>query len=172
MIQVQVDTDVFEDSFEEGEGEYVSAWTDVVEFYDMTPKEAVEKMFSDNIVYNLNWKDIGTDEDDTSMFHYSVMVDVDNCEASQGEIDSWKEGTTKLYAARMRVTVTEYEPIPTDMENIRRGVVKDSITSKMIADEQDVVFNELYTVQDIVKGNTVEMHQEARKIAIERLENR
>ncbi len=124
MIQVQVDASVFKDSYEQGEGEYVNAWTDVVDFHDVTPKEAVEQMFSNNVGYELDWKNINVDDEDSNCFDYSVMVDKNNCEASQGEIDSWKEGNMKLYVSQLRVTVTHYKPTPTSMENIRKGVVE------------------------------------------------
>lgn len=32
--------------------------------------------------------------------------------------------------------------------------------------ETDRVFNEMFTIEDIIKGNTIEMREEARKIAI------
>lgn len=43
------------------------------------------------------------------------------------------------------------------------------MTAKEIAIETDKVFNELYSLEDIIKGNTIEMKGEARKIAIKRL---
>ncbi len=46
------------------------------------------------------------------------------------------------------------------------------MTRDEIAEEQEKVFDELFTVDDIKKGNTVEMHQEARKIAINNLKEK
>jgi len=55
------------------------------------------------------------------------------------------------------------------MENIRKGVIEDAITSKMIGDKAQEVFDEMYSLDDIMKGNTIEMMTEARKIAIKQL---
>ena len=46
------------------------------------------------------------------------------------------------------------------------------ITSRTIAEEARIVFDELYTVEDIAKGDTIAMHKEARIIALQRIKNR
>ena len=46
------------------------------------------------------------------------------------------------------------------------------ITNEEIAEEQQRVFDEIFTVHDILIGNTIEMNQEARKIAITNLKER
>lgn len=43
-------------------------------------------------------------------------------------------------------------------------------TMKEIADRADVIFKEMYTVQDILKGNTIDMYKEAWNIARYELE--
>ena len=43
---------------------------------------------------------------------------------------------------------------------------------KIIAKEQKRVFDRMFTINDIKKGNTIEMEEEARKIAIENLKSK
>ncbi len=45
-------------------------------------------------------------------------------------------------------------------------------TMEEIEEEQQKVFNEMFSVADILKGNNIEMHKEARKIALKRLKER
>ena len=42
-------------------------------------------------------------------------------------------------------------------------------TMKQIAERQEIVFEELYTVEDILKGDIIAMHQEAWRVAREQL---
>ena len=48
--------------------------------------------------------------------------------------------------------------------------MKDKI--KMITKEQKKVFNRMFTLNDIKKGNNLEMEEEARKIAIKNLKSK
>ena len=45
--------------------------------------------------------------------HYSVLVDVENLEASENQIEKWKQGKEKLYSSN--ITITVYEIIETSL---------------------------------------------------------
>ena len=46
------------------------------------------------------------------------------------------------------------------------------MTNQEIAIEQEIVFNQLFTVSDILKGDTIEMNKQARIIAIKNLQKK
>jgi len=50
-----------------------------------------------------------------------------------------------------------------------KNKMKKKLTSEVICKEQERVFDEMFTIHDIRVGNTIEMHEEARKIAIKNL---
>lgn len=46
------------------------------------------------------------------------------------------------------------------------------MTMAEINKETDKVFDEMFSIEDILKGNTIEMREEARKIAIQNLKKK
>lgn len=78
---------------------------------DLTdPYEAIEQaMHRAGYSYNRDYLD--TDE----QFSYSVMVDEDNSEASEREIDLWREGRVQLYSANLEFRLYRLEEIRPNM---------------------------------------------------------
>lgn len=107
MYQVKLMVDVYEDDYNEGEIRHANFWEEKyeVEADDkiMAIAEAMEKTY-----YSFNEKYL--DEDD-GVYSYSVMVDEDNCEASNQEIEEWKNGNMKLYSANIAFKIYKMEEV-------------------------------------------------------------
>lgn len=108
-------TTVHEDSYKDGEGEFVNSWnirevSPVLELTDYnTVKELLEKL-NDKYLYHRGKKDEGVknwfifeDPDlakkDEIRFDTDQLVNVDNQEASDYEVEAWKKDEKDLYSA-------------------------------------------------------------------------
>lgn len=105
-------TDVHEDSYEQGELDYVNSWTghDVLGtamFKEFNSIGDILKMLNDKYLYIYkdanNIKNWGIFDDpdlkDEIRFDCDSLVDVDNNIADESDIESWKKGETKLFNA-------------------------------------------------------------------------
>ena len=154
MIVITANVDVFENNYNDGEMGHVN-WYSTDKMYDdeWSVTKAVEDFMENELYFSFMWEDAYIDDEDKGLIHYNVMVDGDNSEASQGEIDSWKEGTIKLYSSSIQLAVRMYDQLDIDLNQDRKEVVKSKITNKQIETEMSA-------------------HNVTREIAINRLENR
>lgn len=112
-------TDVYEDDWEDGEGEHVNSWSgsDVLGrkmYKEFSSLGDILKMLNDEYLYI--WKDadniknwaIFDDPDlkDEIRFDCDTTVDVDNSPADESDIESWKKGKKKLFNAHSVLYVT------------------------------------------------------------------
>ena len=57
--------------------------------------------FTNNPKWWTNWgKEMG---EETGRFSFSILVDANNCEASEGEIEKWKRGEMRLWNCTLNV---------------------------------------------------------------------
>lgn len=112
-------TDVYEDDWEDGEGEHVNYWSgsDVLGrkmYKEFSSLGDILRMLNDEYLYI--WKDadniknwaIFDDPDlkDEIRFDCETMVDVDNRVADESDIESWRKGKKRLFNAHSVLYVT------------------------------------------------------------------
>lgn len=112
-------TDVYEDDWEDGEGEHVNSWSGrevlgqtMSADYDSIGD--ILRMLNDKYLYL--WKDadniknwaIFVDDslEDEIRLDCDTLVDVENSPADDTDIENWKQGKTKLYNAHSVLYVT------------------------------------------------------------------
>lgn len=105
--------EIFKDSYTDGETDYINGYSLKSKIINSeTTKEAIQKYFEDELYYKFNFDDayIGHKEDidaSKNTLHYSVLVDAEDNEASETEIDLWKQGKLELYANNIFLTINE-----------------------------------------------------------------
>ena len=116
VVSIDADTTVYEDDYEEGEGDYVNMWknkeihlTTTSDELSVDLSKALKEYIEDelNIDYDkVNIKQLFDDSDDEQKeFWLSRMVDVDNDDVSQTQIELWKKGEEKLYVQSIGMNV-------------------------------------------------------------------
>ena len=99
--------DICEDSFEEGEGEFVNAYDIKGVIEAKTADEALEKFFESYLSFEYKKENFIRDEF-THAFQTNVLADVDNIEVrDEKTINLWKEGKVKLYNENISVYIYE-----------------------------------------------------------------
>jgi hypothetical protein len=104
--------DVFVDDYNQGELENVN-WYNLDSIISADNiNEAIQKYFNDKLYYSfdIDHAYIPHTEDESvpkNVLHYSVLVDVDNSQASENEIELWKEDKLKLYVDNIQLIINE-----------------------------------------------------------------
>jgi hypothetical protein len=93
---------IHEDSYEEGEGNYVNEFSENINMSFDSGKELLEYIKS-NIIYDSSAEFFVFEDGRVSC---SLMVDNNNSSASKSEIERWKKGEEKLYVADYSFTIT------------------------------------------------------------------
>lgn len=99
-----------EDIFDKGEvGQTYCAWSsrdNRIEGRFNTIEDALEAVCRANCFDYVpaNCQNVGRDmPDDAGRFDISVMVDVDNCEATSSDIEAWNAGRRRLWSCQVSV---------------------------------------------------------------------
>lgn len=101
--------DIHENSYKQGEQEYVTSFFLESEVEEETPIKAILKYFNTELYYEKTQEDLQLSE--CKMFIYTnTLVDVDNNEANTHEINCWKNGSMKLYNSYVQVSIYELKP--------------------------------------------------------------
>ena len=103
--------DIYIDDYEQGELDRVNGYTVTNEVEANDVWEAIEKYFETTLYYNFKKDNSSKSDEVENELHYSVLVDVENLEANEGQIEKWKQGKEKLYSNN--ITITVYEIIKT-----------------------------------------------------------
>ena len=103
--------DVYIDDYEQGELDRVNGYTVTNEVEANDVWEAIEKYFETTLYYNFKKEYASKSDEVENELHYSVLVDVENLEASEKQIEDWKQNKQKLYSNN--ITITVYEIIET-----------------------------------------------------------
>ena len=105
--------DVYIDDYEQGELDRVNGYTVTNEVEANDVWEAIEKYFETTLYYDFKKDNASKSDEVENELHYSVLVDVENFEASENQIEKWKQGKEKLYSSN--ITITVYEIIETSL---------------------------------------------------------
>ena len=105
-FEIYSDNEVFVDIYDEGEKEQVNSYFLSQKIEAENYKEAIKKYFSNHLYYEYEDKEENYDKEQNCIF-YSVLVDIQNCEASKNEIESWKAGNLGLYSNNIFLKISE-----------------------------------------------------------------
>lgn len=95
---------VSEDSYNDGELDYVNGYELSYFVKAIDPSKAVQEYIERKLYYKFNPRFIDKSDDDISVY-YNVLVDIDNAEATESEYELWKQGKIKLYNDSIRIEV-------------------------------------------------------------------
>ena len=104
---------VYKDSYTDGETDYINGYSLKSKIINSeNPKEAIQKYFEEQLYYKFNFDYAQIDHkelDDASKntLQYSVLVDNESSEASEEEIELWKQGELQLYANHILLAIHE-----------------------------------------------------------------
>jgi hypothetical protein len=99
--------DVYEDDYNEGEGKYVNSW-------DYQSKHDADEIQS---AMQQHFEQHGLSYDANYLFHeddirsYSWTVDEECFEATEKQIEQWKQGRKKLYSMHASIKIYKLEQI-------------------------------------------------------------
>jgi hypothetical protein len=97
--------DVFEDDYNEGEGKHVNQWA--WESNHKAIESALQQHFEQvGLSYDVNYI-----YEDDGMRHYFWTVDDDSNEATEKQIEQWKQGKIKLYSLNANINIYKLEQI-------------------------------------------------------------
>ncbi len=94
---------VYVDSFEDGEQENVNYYKLNGFISAGTTKQAIEKYFENVLFYNFKFEDCDIYD---GFLNYSVLVDVENSEATKSDIELWKKGEKTLYSNNISLSIS------------------------------------------------------------------
>jgi len=97
--------DAFEDDYNEGEGKHVNSW-DYQSEHDAIESALQQHFEQVGLSYDVNF----ICEDDGSRY-YSWTVDADSIEATQNEVEQWKQGRKQLYSLHANIKIYKLEEI-------------------------------------------------------------
>lgn len=108
-FKITIDTDIYLDSFEDGELNCVNGYMNSYVIQEETPLKAIQEVFTNNMFYSFDEKHAYIDEEDEKTLFYSHLVDNDNNEVlhSEEKYKQWKKGKEKLFSANHKVKVQE-----------------------------------------------------------------
>lgn len=106
--------EVYIDNYETGEGDLANHYELISEIKAKTPIEAIQEFFLTVLFYTL---DLEHSTIDDNVFHYSNLVGVDSCEATDMEIERWKNGNLTLWSANSHISVYEVSPCELEVKN-------------------------------------------------------
>ena len=102
---IESNHDVYKDSYNEGETENINYYNLKSIVQAKNPKEAIKQYFDKELCYSFNIDNSDTDDD--GVLYYSVLVDVDNCEATTKDIEQWKQDKKVLYSNNITLSIFE-----------------------------------------------------------------
>ena len=106
--------EVFEDNFNEGEGNHVNGQMSQGQVTADNLQEAVQKYYENHLLFPFVKENISDNEENEFFLHDSVAVDVENSAASDYDIKKWQSGEIKLYSNLFAIEVSELVPVTTD----------------------------------------------------------
>ncbi|MFY8170413.1 MAG: hypothetical protein ACOVK2_04780 [Candidatus Fonsibacter sp.] len=106
--KIEISTDVYVDSWKDGELDYVNCFTNSFEIVEVSPIKAIEKAM-DKLCFSFDKKYMQLDEESETICFYSNLVNEENEEVNKTDIEykEWKKGKKALYSANHRIEVKE-----------------------------------------------------------------
>jgi hypothetical protein len=105
--------DVYEDSYNEGELNFVNGYNLENEIKANNWKDAIKEYFEDFLYYSF---DINHADIYENRLNYSVLVDESNNQIGENDIDykQWKEDKVKLYSNKISIEIQELKTVNLD----------------------------------------------------------
>lgn len=119
VLEIKVYVDVYEDDYEYGEGKFVNSYT--VDYLKTTKVEAKDllKYLSHYLYLSDNPNDYVIDED--GRIHTTQLQDDDGNEASESQIERWKQGKEKLYSAHYTILANAIKNRKPNVEELAKA---------------------------------------------------
>lgn len=95
--------EVYKTSFEDGDTDNINSFDEELNIECETLEELVEKVADKMLLDKSNM----VIDPETSSLGFSVLVDVENTEASKHDVDLWRKGELELYNASILIPVTK-----------------------------------------------------------------
>lgn len=108
---IQSSHDIFEDSYENGEGKNINFYKNEALILAASPIQALERYVSRILGYELDAEDI--DHENTGIFYANFLVDKDCYPASIEDVEKWKKGEIMLYSDVINFEIFELTKIIT-----------------------------------------------------------
>jgi len=118
LITIRSETTVHEDSYEEGEGDWVNSWMDQTRNFKTEDLKDIRKFLTEYFEKE-HYTELTSEHIDDLLcdLQYSILIDAENCKASRSEIEQWKLGKKKLYSGLLMVEI-EVNGVLLDGENL------------------------------------------------------
>lgn len=109
---IKIDFNVYKDSYEDGETDYVNGWINEFKISAENPREAIKKAFKDELYYSFDIEHAYITHEEESegkvnILQYSNLVDVECSEATEEQKKKWRAGKLELYSAHSTVEIFE-----------------------------------------------------------------
>lgn len=92
--------DTYEDNYNNGEGAFCNSWKQERILKAINLEEALKFYFNNELYINYDLNNLDFCE---NTIQTSILVDVDNCQASDFEIEKWKNGEFVLYVQHITI---------------------------------------------------------------------
>ena len=109
---------VYIDNYNEGEQELINCYSQEAMVKAESPRQAIEKYFENELFFSFNLKNSyivheeeGEEAENINKLHYSNLVDEENCEATEKDIEKWKQNKKTLYSNNITIYVNELQPV-------------------------------------------------------------
>ena len=114
--KIKTTHEVFIDKFNEGELDFVNAYSLSGEVKAENPENAIVKYFKNQLYYyfDMNFAYVPHQKEETetkNTLHYSVLVDNNDNQASKKEVEEWKEDKLTLYSNNIFLTIYELNAV-------------------------------------------------------------
>ena len=102
--------EIEKDTYNEGLISYVNSYNLKSEIKAENPREAIQKYFEDYLYYKFDFKNANILHEEekneaTNVLFYDVLVDEENNEATEKQIELWKEDKLTLYINRIYLQI-------------------------------------------------------------------
>jgi hypothetical protein len=103
------------DEYKNGLGKNVNNYNLEDKIQAETPREAIEKYFSNYLYYNFTFANayimhLEEGGEDKNVLIYDILVDEESQEPTEKDIENWKKGEKTLYNNRIYLKIYEINP--------------------------------------------------------------
>ena len=105
------------DKYNEGEQEEANYYEQKAMIKAEEPRQAIEKYFETELFFSFNLKyayivhEEEGEEEPQNKLVYSVLVDEEDNEATEKDIEKWKQNKKTLYANNITIYIHELQPV-------------------------------------------------------------
>ena len=106
---------MYEDSYENGEGQLVNYWDQSLTVKGETLEEAIKTYYEKDL--NWDWTPESAFVDGDELMD-ARLVDEDNCIATEKQTERWKRGELKLFTQHVRIKA--WEEVALNLEELQK----------------------------------------------------